>query len=1787
MKFKLLLVWLLLLSTVEAKTQNLLRQESFETDGENSRYTSTTYTTGLTGSTNQYFLRASNNTLSTPNPVVGFYPANGITGGALDGQFYWAGEGVRGPANNNLRSAGTVTLSPISVAGNSNLQVHVALYVGQRSNPSINWENDDKIEIQVQLDGGGWNTVGRFVGDNANPGTGGAMRQDLNLNGVSSDELGNNSVLTQTMTNFTFLVSGTGSSLAVRVVADQNGLSEEFAFDNIRVFGNPSGSAAPVLSNIEGTALNYAEGAPATQVTNTLTVTDADNTTLSGATVNILNFDATEDILLFTNQNGITGSFATATGTLTLTGTASLAAYQAALRSVRYQNTDAVNATDGIRTIRFSVTDASSTGSNVVARGIVVTSSLDAAAPLPYLDDLTNDGEGTRYRSNSFAGNNGAAFFRTNIPNTNANGPWYANGASVTNFTNISNGYYWYAAGTGNPVNPAPVNVGTFITKQVNTVGYTNVRFKILLGATLNAWDLSDYSKFYYRINGGSWVIFASFRGTQPVSTSSGSMSQDVDPTNLTNPPTGTALTPALTQFDFPLPATVNGQQVDFMLEILNDEATNNGETFVFDKIEVTGTQMMPPTVTTAATTSITTTSAVLGGNVTADGGVAVSSRGVVYSSSNSTPTVGGAGVMADANGSGLGSFSKTISGLTPGVVYYVRAYAVNPVGTSYGSVISFTTTPTAPVVTTPANGSITNDNTPTYSGTSLANSTITVYVRPNGGSFAPVGTTVASSSGTWSFTQPTALPTGSTAVYATAVVSGSAASAQSSTNTFTIDTVIPTATITRQIPAAIITNVTSLTFRVTFSESVSGVSASSFVLATTGTATGTIASVSPVSSTTFDVVVNSVSGNGTLGLNLKATASGVTDLAGNAPAGVTGPTYTIDQTPPTAVISSSAGPNNSTTTTTPIPFTVTFSENVTGFAASSVTISNGSLTPGSFTAVSGTTYTFTVTPTTPGVVTTVTIAVGVAQDNAGNNNTAAGPFLITYFPPSTSAPVVFTPANGSTINTATPVYTGTATIGSTVTVYVDGASIGTTSTDAAGNWSYTQPSPLLNGSYQVHATAQLSGQAMSVISNTNRFTVALAASYTSSTATQASTARVAAGSTNQVLLQVAVTIGGGTGSPLSAQSFSFTTNGSTAPADINAARLFFTGTSNTFATTTLFGGAITNPNGSFTITGNQQLTAGTNYFWLAYDVAPNAPNGNLLDATFTSLTVGSIARTPLVTNPAGSREIFRTDRVAGTALRFVGGNTAGAINFSADATNPAPILGPQYTQAVWLKPATGTGNTTYYVLGNGTGNTAAPYMFVTGNGRLGVGFGTGSGTVSQQTGPNTIAAGEWSHVAATYNGSALIAYLNGVAVINLPINSAVAATRVNFLGNVAVSGSNNFPGDIDEVSQWSRALSQTEVRLLRHLTLRGTESGLLSYLQFNDQGTTTTDVVRGTVGTLTGSTTRVSSTAPVSLGTSNAQTVVGTGTYGFSGTNVAINFSSTGGAPYEVVVSRLSGPPLGTQPSTAGLQRTFNQAYWIVNRYSSSDFTATVTYTLTPADISPADAATPANLKLFKRGSNSDTAFEPPISAVSASATNGTVTFPVTSFSQTVIGTLGSSPLPVELVSFTAQAQGPDALLRWITAQEKNSAYFEVESSTDGRMFRALHRVAGQGTSSARHQYEWVDKAVARYQAPLIYYRLRQVDLDGTVAYSPVQTVKREAAKPYLMLVPNPTHGLSKLTGATPGAQVQVLDAVGRLVVATSADTTGTAVLVLPMGQPTGVYIVRTGTQTLRLAVN
>jgi hypothetical protein len=185
--------------------------------------------------------------------------------------------------------------------------------------------------------------------------------------------------------------------------------------------------------------------------------------------------------------------------------------------------------------------------------------------------------------------------------------------------------------------------------------------------------------------------------------------------------------------------------------------------------------------------------------------------------------------------------------------------------------------------------------------------------------------------------------------------------------------------------------------------------------------------------------------------------------------------------------------------------------------------------------------------------------------------------------------------------------------------------------------------------------------------------------------------------------------------------------------------------------------------------------------------------------------------------------------------------------------------------------------------------------------------------------------------------------------------------------------------------------------------------------------------------------------------------------------------------------------------------------------------------------------------------------------------------------------------PLPVELARFTAASSGEAVTLRWSTTSEENNAGFDVERSTDGETFTTIGFEPGVGTTEEAQSYRFVDREAPF--ATTLFYRLRQVDTDGTFEYSPVVEVEvTPSAVALLPVAPNPVSASARLRYELPEAtavRLQVFDLLGRRV-ATLADGEQAAgrheVSWQSAGLASGTYFVRlqagstAQTQMLRL---
>ncbi|UPL48601.1 T9SS type A sorting domain-containing protein [Hymenobacter sublimis] len=162
--------------------------------------------------------------------------------------------------------------------------------------------------------------------------------------------------------------------------------------------------------------------------------------------------------------------------------------------------------------------------------------------------------------------------------------------------------------------------------------------------------------------------------------------------------------------------------------------------------------------------------------------------------------------------------------------------------------------------------------------------------------------------------------------------------------------------------------------------------------------------------------------------------------------------------------------------------------------------------------------------------------------------------------------------------------------------------------------------------------------------------------------------------------------------------------------------------------------------------------------------------------------------------------------------------------------------------------------------------------------------------------------------------------------------------------------------------------------------------------------------------------------------------------------------------------------------------------------------------------------------------------------------AVTGTLTSgPFTSFSLFTLASTNadatSNPLPVTLLHFRAEHRRESVRLAWTTATELNNARFEIQRSLAGREFVTVASLPGQGSSAALHTYTWLDAAPP---AGPLYYRLRQVDTDGTSNISPVVVVTPGAGG-VLTTYPNPVSGHVNFQAPASSLRYRIVNLLGQ----------------------------------------
>ncbi len=572
----------------------------------------------------------------------------------------------------------------------------------------------------------------------------------------------------------------------------------------------------------------------------------------------------------------------------------------------------------------------------------------------------------------------------------------------------------------------------------------------------------------------------------------------------------------------------------------------------------------------------------------------------------------------------------------------------------------------------------------------------------------------------------------------------------------------------------------------------------------------------------------------------------------------------------------------------------------------------------------------------------------------------------------------------------------------------------------------------------------------------------------------------------------------------------------------------------------------------SLTISGNLVINQPTTAFT------------NLLDVSAGTCTVGG--------DLTYSGTSITTSKVAKVNVTTGSFTVAGTVNWMSNLVTATEVL------------AVSTGTVTF----------GSPVSMLTGSGTIQT---TGAATMNFNgtSGPSLTFGGAVAPVFTTASGTT-VNFANGYTnLVTSP--SFSSGTNINTL-NVTIdpgttltnNGNTIVYGDLtsSSTSTFVNAANATlEVRgnISNNVTLTATASG--NTVKYNGTSTQTikpTSYVNLTVDNSTGvstssGTTTVSGTLNLTSGiitttTSNVLKITSTGSVsggsatsyingpvtkagntdfvfptGKNGKWMRVGISGIASAATEITAEYFSGAYTDVSNLDASLAEVSEAEYWDISRSVTSDPVKLKFYweNATNSEILSCNNLTIAHYTGGK-WINEPATVTPGSSCSAGGSGSVEMTGTVSTFSPFGFGGGGGGgALPVKLVSFDAEPVENTVHTEWITELEINNSHFIVERGTDGVEFAALARIEGKGNSTVMHNYEFVDNNPLKGTS---YYRLRQVDFDGTQSYSPVSAVTfNEPLQSAFHVYPNPTDNELFLNVSNPAGEVHVTiyDLTGR----------------------------------------
>ena len=287
---------------------------------------------------------------------------------------------------------------------------------------------------------------------------------------------------------------------------------------------------------------------------------------------------------------------------------------------------------------------------------------------------------------------------------------------------------------------------------------------------------------------------------------------------------------------------------------------------------------------------------------------------------------------------------------------------------------------------------------------------------------------------------------------------------------------------------------------------------------------------------------------------------------------------------------------------------------------------------------------------------------------------------------------------------------------------------------------------------------------------------------------------------------------------------------------------------------------------------------------------------------------------------------------------------------------------------------------------------------------------------------------------------------------------------------------------------------------------------------------------------------------------------------------DVTINFTQVPGTDEYLTVSYVAGAPTlgGSDGSYSGLplvtgdnqliQNYSAEGHWNIDPtgglYESTEINGAAYeislhckgLTIQPTDVS--------KVRIIKSAGSENSSLDHAtwtgldLLSSSGSAADFTITASATGFSKFGAGSDDGNALPVELISFNGSCNNGGVDLTWQTASEYNSSYFDIEQSRDGNQWDVIYSIDAAGQSSELIEYKYTDEHA---QGQYNYYRLTQVDIDGTSKTYNAINVSCSNDSDHFSIFPNPSSGLFSISLKNPDfigdAFVQISDFKGSVV--------------------------------------